>query len=416
MPALTSTHRSRWCSAVLLLCFAAGYATTAADQARQAPQDCTQPMAQPITEIAVQGISLHPTPTRDGCWLFAGFVDREGVEGGSGIAALRRTGDTFEEVHTVLLPLPRGPANGVPMGMRLTPDEKVLVVSHSRWITFLDVEKLKAGEDPMLGQVEGPRIAVSWGLTLSEDGTYAFAAQQRTALVAMIDLERARTPNGAKEPFTGFVPTSPSPINLAVSPDGRHLYVVNRIAPDVIEVPRSCEGGTGLEGVVQVIDVERARTDPASATVGFASPAGCGPQNVALSPDGTRLSATAGGRLVPPPTPPADTAVVIFDTRPLQEGRMPVPVGRIPMPAPPVIIHDTGDRIVVGFFYLDANDTSANLVVIDPSKAAEGRAAIVGNLPFPALYLTASFDGRTLYASRPGVLSVVDLERAQLKR
>ena len=95
---------------------------------------------------------------------------------------------------------------------------------------------------------------------------------------------------------------------------------------------------------------------------------------------------------------------------------MPTPIGRISMPASPVLIEDTGRRIIVGFLYQQKPlDDSVNILMIDPSKVGAGKGAIVGKLPFPALYLKLTEDRRTLFASRPGTLSIVDLERVQLQ-
>ena len=375
---------------------------------------CNQPMAKPVVELALPELAMHPTVTKDGCWLFSGFVDLKDVPdvpNGSGIAVRRRQGDTYELVRMFPLPMPRGPLNGVPMGMALTSDDKVLVLSHGNWVTFLDVPRLTSGSsDAVLSQVSGPRISTSWGLALSPDDKYAFAAQQSTSAIAMLDVEMARA-GAADQALKGVIGTSISPITPIVSPDGRYVYTANRFAADTIAPTLKCSDGRD-EGVIQIIDIERAKADPRTATIGFASPAGCAPQNVAVSPDGARLSATAGGALIPAP-PLADNSVVVFDARPVGEGKSPTPLGRIPMPAPPVLIRDTGKWIVVGFISQpkQAPDSSLNLLVVDPVKVSAGRSAIVGHLPFSALFLTLSPDRRTLYASRPGALAIIDVER-----
>jgi DNA-binding beta-propeller fold protein YncE len=390
-----------------------------AQQPTAVAANCNGPMTKPVVDIAVSGVPMHPTVTRDGCWMFLGFVGANevaGVPGGSGIDVRRRTGDTFQSVEAFPLSLPRGPLNGVPMGMALTSDEKVLVVSHSNQVTFFDVTKLQTGDrSAVMGHIEGPRISTSWGLALSPDDKYAFAAQQSTSAIAMIDMEKARSAVFDQTALTGIIGTSVSPINVVVSPDGRYLYTANRFTADTIPSQPKCAGIERDEGVIQIIDVQLAKVDPKKATISFASPAGCAPQNVAISPDGVRLSATAGGALIPTP-PLADNSVVIFDTRPLAEGKLAALLGRIPMPAPPVIIEDTGTWIIVGFiFQTPPTDGSDRLLVIDPQKAAAGTAAIIGRLPVAAVQTTLSPDRRTLYATRRGALSVVDLGRVTLE-
>jgi DNA-binding beta-propeller fold protein YncE len=298
--------------------------------------------------------------------------------------------------------------------MAFSADEKVLLVSHTTRITFIDVDKAKSGGDAILGYIDGSRFAVSWGMAITPDGKYAFAAQQRTALLAMIDVEKARSSGFDQSSVVSVIPTSPSPISVAVSADGKYVYVANRIAPDVLADVPPCKGGIRAEGVVQIIDVERARTDAAKATIGFASPAGCGPQNVAVSPDGKRMSVTAGGALGPSNVA-AENAIVLFDPRPVGDGKAPVPLGRIPMPAPPLLVEDTGTRLIVGFFPVKLPpDETVNLAVIDPTRAASGKDAIIGRLPFWATFIALSADRRTLFAGRVGTLSIIDIDRALL--
>jgi DNA-binding beta-propeller fold protein YncE len=404
-------------AAILALALVAGLtpipwlAASPAQGQAQSAGDCSRPFAQAVTHIA-NVASGHPTPTRDGCWVFAGFVGRGTQPDDSGIAVLRRKGDTFEEVRTLPLRMPRG-GGGVALGMALTSDEEILVVSAGQ-LSFFDVGRLTSGEgDPLLGRLGPPRIGGSFGVTITRDDRHVLASQIGTALVAIVDLQKARTAGFDQNALAGIVRTAPQAIIPVASPDGRFVFTTTVNVPEVVDGPRTCAEGKEVEGAIQIADLQRAIADPASATIAFASPAGCRPQSLAVSPDGARLSATAGGQLVPP-GPLADNSVVVFDTRPLLGGKPPALIAKIPVPSGPVGLVDTGSRIIVGFIPRKENPT--NPMVIDTTRLASGKAAILGTIPAPAMDLAVSADGRTLFGSQGGwtALAVVDLERVKL--
>jgi hypothetical protein len=391
---------------------------THAQQQGEAPA-CSRPLSDPVTIMNLP--SLYPTPTRDGCWVFSVITDHNSVAGDDQIAVLRRTQDGFEEVRSFPLKVPRMQGAPVPFGMALTPDEKVLIASHGTHITFFDVARLKSGGDPVLGSMSGSRISGSWGLSVSADNAYAFAAQSNIGAVAMIDLAKARSSGFDLSALAGMIPTAQQALFPLVSADGRYLFSTALRTPDVLEAPRTCAGGKETESAVQVTDVARAKVDPRSAVIGFAL-AGCRPTAMAISPDGTRLSVAAGGVLASPAA--ADTSVMVFDVRPVQDGKPPSVVAKIPMAASPVGLADNGRHIVVSFYPPNPNDATLKAIhatVIDASKLTLGKGAIIGRLPFPIFYQRFSADGRTLFVSvgrgavRPFPLAAIDLERARLE-
>jgi hypothetical protein len=404
----------------------AAQSPTGDESSRHTPDqeaDCTRPLREPIMQLDLAG--GYPTPTRDGCWVFTAFVEREGAPaGGAGISVLRRRGDGFEEVRTVPMTFPRMNNGGVLFGMAMTRDDEILVVS-SNQLSFFDVNRLKSGDgDPLLGRIGPPRVAGSFGVTISSDDRYVFASQTTTALVAIVDLQKARASGFNANALVGLIPTASQALAPAATPDGRYVFTTTARPPDVIQGPRTCTGETEPEGAIQVADVQRASVDASEATVAFATPAGCRPITIAVSPDGTRLSATAAGVLFSP-TSPVDSAVVVFDLRPVQDGKAPTLIGRIPVPQGPIGLVDTGDRLIVGFLPRQPNQARAreagepndapDVMVLDPSKAALGRAAIVGTIPVTSMNLMLSADGRTLFGTGLGWrgLIVVDLDRVE---
>jgi hypothetical protein len=395
-------------AALVLVALIAAPTRASAQSPGTPPGDCNRPFAEPITVIKLPSRPFNMLPTRDGCWVFVGFVQRQDA-GGSGVGVLRRTGDTFEEVRVVSVP---GNPNN-PYGLALTNDQKVLVVSHFRTVSFFDVEKLTSGQgDPLLGKLDGPRFGYTFGVTITADDRYAFVAQGALASVLVIDIAKGRSSGFDSSVVTGLIPSVYRPTVTTPSPDGRYLYFSSKQPPDVVTPSRTCAGGKLAEGAVQIVDVQQARSDGASATVGFASPAGCEPTVVAVSPNGARLSVAAPGVVdLLSQQASADSALVVFD---LLDGKTATPLGKVPLPGVPNMAVDTGNRIIVALL-------GADFVVIDPLKVSSGGSAIIGRMPVKAVALELRKDGRTLFgilgsqnSGGPG-LAIVDLDRVPLQ-
>jgi len=362
-----------------------------------------------------------PTPTHDGCWIFSVFIENTEAPVGSGIALLRRNESAVELHRSLALNVPRmgAPRSATPViiGIALTNDDRLLVVSHNERITFVDVRRMIDGSgDPVLGFIESPRLSRSWGVVVSRDDKYAYAAQQGTALVAVIDLDKIRHGTIDQSALVGLIPTPQGATTSVISPDGRYLYTTTLRAPEGLAAPLKCQAGTVVEGAVHVADVARARTDPASATLAFAFPAGCNPIFASLSPDGQRLSVAAAGPVGELTAAGLESSIAVFDTTPLNSGKAPAPIGTVPMPAQAVNVVDAGDRLFVSFSVPPANPPATNVMVLDPARIADGKSAILGRLPFASLNLRISSDRRTLYAAYLGwtKLAVVDLQRVTL--
>jgi DNA-binding beta-propeller fold protein YncE len=369
-------------------------------------KDCNQPLSEPITKIKLPDYAPKAVaPTRDGCFVFVGFHSRQGTPGGAGVSVMRRKGDTFEEVRFVGVP---GGIPG-PFALALTRDRKILLSSHGAQITFFDVEKLTSGQgDVLLGKVSGSQIGGSFGVAISPDDHYLMVAQGIRSSVVVIDLKKARTSGFDQSVLIGVIPTAVTPMGAAMSPDGRHLYTTTREAPDVVTLSSICAGGKRAEGSVQIMDAERAKSDPKSALIGFAYPAGCQPTAIAVSADGNRFSAVAAGDFKSTAPPQADNALVVFDARPVRDGRMPTLLGKVPLGTAPTAVVDTGSQIIVG-----SSTPGSQLTVIDASNVTSGERAIIGTIPVAAEGLALREDSRTLFGISPGLV-IVDLDRVQL--
>ena len=311
-----------------------------------------------------------------------------------------------------LMPLAIPPGE-IRLDMALTRDDTLLVVSHGAQLTLFDVDRLKSGQgDAQLGQFKGPGIAGSLGVVITPDDRYALATQTVTGRVALIDLQRSRAAAFDSGALAEMSPAVPAGNHLVLSPDGQHLYTTTQNKPDGFDGPLTCLGGNRYERAIQVFGVMRARSDSTSAPIGFGFPAGCQPWGITVSPDGTRVSVTSGGDPAPGPD---DGGLVVFDTKPIRDGKPLKLIGRIKMPGNPVDVVDTGGQLIIGFL---RQDSARPPVVIDPSKTTLGEAAIVGSFPVYVGSPRLSADRRTLfgfgklyYTDGAASLVVIDLER-----
>jgi DNA-binding beta-propeller fold protein YncE len=261
-----------------------------------------------------------------------------------------------------------------------------------------------------VGRTRG--IQGAFKISVSPDDKYLFVPQIGPGRVAVFDLERARRSNFSTDALVpSLVPTGQSPITTLASPDGRYLFSTNNVAPDVVGGPLTCFNGTQREGGLQVIDVQKALTDAATATIGWAYPAGCGPNAMALSPDGTRLSNTAADNIFNTGATPNFLAV--FDATPVREGKPPKRLGSVPISKGPVSLVDTGTRIIVGF--QRQGESYPDLMVIDPSKVAAGSDAIVGTIRYAGGGLSLTADRRTLIVGSSTGIAFIDWERVTVR-
>jgi hypothetical protein len=191
------------------------------------------------------------------------------------------------------------------------------------------------------------------------------------------------------------------------------VYSTILFAPDILSPEKKCFQGQQPQGAIQVVDVQRAKTDPATATVGWTFPAGCGANAIAVSPDGRRVSNAAADAIFEAEALPSELHV--YDTTAVGAGTPPARIARIGLSRGPTAIIDTGDRILVGF--QATNGVQPDILVIDPSKAAAGNDAVVGTIPFPGGNLGLSSDGRTLFALAPlrGGIGIIDLHRVAIQ-
>jgi len=346
------------------------------------------------------------TPSKDGCWVFVSLTGGRG--GKPGIAVLKRSGGKVDLVRIV-------PLEAAPTGIRLTHDGKLLVAAATSATVFVDTQKaIAGGSDAVAGQIGGGRGSIYANMTA--DDKLLFVAEENNATITVIDLDRARRDGYKPEAVIGKIPVGIAPIALTFSPDGKWLYTTSELAAPDWKWPIACKP-EGLpvpdsvirnpEGAVIVIDVARARTDPANAVAARVA-AGCSPVRMSISPKGDRIYVTARN----------NNAVLEFDTSKLVSDSSHAMLGIAPAgTAPvPVMVIDNGKRVIVGNSNRFAGQGAGeSLVVLDTAKIRDGLSAVLGTIPagsFPR-EMAVSTDGRTLFLTNFGSnsLQVIDIAR-----
>jgi DNA-binding beta-propeller fold protein YncE len=377
-----------------------------------APNDCNASPASPSMTV---GFPLHPfgvALTPDGCTVFV--ATGNGPTGNAAIEVLKRADGQLRKLRTI--PLKQRPA----LGLALTHDTKVLIVSALDHVVLLDVPRLISGDaDPVLCVFSDGSGAGSIAANTTADDRVLFVSDERKHGITVLDL--ARTLSEKKPAVIGVIPTGTSPIALVFSPDEKWLYSTAQIALPDWGWPIGCsqEGGgnpTKLvrpEGAVVVIDVARARSDPAS-SVTARIPAGCSTVRAALSPKGDRLYTTARN----------SNAVLAFDTARLQTDGAHARIGSITVgqsPVPVAVI-DNGARVIAGNssrFGPESNKDS-DLTVLDAGKFDGHSDPVLGSVPAGAFprEMALSPDGRTLFVTNfnSKSLQMLDLNRLPLVR
>ena len=325
------------------------------------------------------------------------------------MAVLKRSAGKVELVRVVPLP-------SAPTGITMTHDGKLLIAAAGNAAVFLDVQKMIEGAaDPVAGSISGGRGSIYANTT--PDDALLFVAEENGQAITVIDLERARRDGYQTADVIGKVPVGLAPIALTFSPDGRWLYTTSQLGMAAWNWPKACkpEGRpvpdtviTNPEGAVIVVDVARAKTDPAQAALAHV-PAGCSPVRMSISPKGDRIYVTARN----------NNAVLEFDTAKLvSDGEHALvgiaPVGNAPVP---VMVVDQGRKVVVGNSNRFAGgDAPESLVVLDRAKISQGLAAVMGIIPsgsFPR-EMAVSSDGRTLFLTNFGSNSLQVMDIAHL--
>ena len=369
--------------------------------------DCNAAMSEPIAFVPTPGYPFTTVASADGCWLFTA-VSSNNPRSGNGVAVFSRKGGKVALKRVV--PVESGPA-----GLALTHDGKLLVAADDAYVVFLDVARMISGKgDPILGWIDDGPGTASVYLNTSPDDELVFVSDEAAQQITVIDLKKARANGFKQDAIIGRIPVGNAPIALTFSPDGKWLYTTSQGVPETLGWPPVCkpEGNPNgkqrfPEGAIYVVDVAKAKTDPAHSVVATV-PAGCSPVRLAITTDGTRAFVTARN----------SNAVLAFDTAKLVSDPKHARVGEVPVGSAPVGIGVTPDGKVIATHsnrFAKEQKARQELTVIDGTRAKEGKAAVLGTIAagiFPR-EVGLSPDGKTLFVGNylSSELEIIDLAR-----
>ena len=382
---------------------ALAFAVAAAISLHAQSADCNAPLPSQQVSVSLPGRPFKLAVTPDGCRIFASLLGANQGQAGGGLAVLQRRGGHIEVVRNVSENTGRGGGAGLG-GLALTHDGKILIATTGHGVVLMDVARLVNGgkEDPVISTVEEGPDAASIFVNVSADDRLVFVSDEGAGTITVIDLAKARSPKTAAQAILGKIPTGRAPIALTFSPDGRWLYTTSEHAAPGWGWPAICEpevarpGATVKvpQGVVSVVDVQRAGSDPAHAVVARV-PAGCVAVRLALSPKGDRAYVTAR----------KSNAVLVLDTAALTADPEHALLGTIPVGTAPVplVVLDAGKRVIAGNSNRFGNDAGAGstLTVLDTAKIGKGADAVIGSIVcggFPR-DLILSPDGNTVFVA-----------------
>ena len=395
-------------AAALALAAAAPFSTVRAQAGRQ----CNAPTAEPVVHVALPGSPFTPVATADGCWI---FVAMAGNATGStaGVAVLSRRGGIIKLERTV-------PLRASGTGAVLTHDGKTLVVAAGASVAFLDAARLATGHgDPIVGYLNvGDGVGAIY-VNVTRDGRTLFVALERASAILVVDLAKVRAGTFDTTVIVGRVPVGLGPIALALANDEKYMYTTSQAPPPAWGWAVECHPEVDqtappnhAKGAVVVIDVERARTDPANAAIAQV-PVGCNPVRLVLSPDGNTAWLSIRG----------EHLLAAMDTRKLLTDPSQALIAKLPVGTAPVgvAVIDGGKRVIAtnsNRFAGGAEDRQS-LSVVDASGGAAS-ATVVGRIPAGAFprELRITPDGNTLLATNfaSKTLEVVDLRRLALDK
>jgi serine/threonine protein kinase/DNA-binding beta-propeller fold protein YncE len=308
----------------------------------------------------------------------------------SGVAVL----DTSQPVPRLMWTAPMSHAQGE----ALTPDGQYLLVSSGSGLAVFRVSDLERGAASPVGSLSSPGQKHAVEVAVSPDGRYALVTFQDTSNVGVFNLHRALHKGFSPADLVGLIPVGPTPIGVAVAPNGGLAYVASG--------PRrpSASGN----GVLNVIDMAKAETRPAAAVTKTVS-AGCKPSRVVLSADGQQVWVTAGG----------SNTLLGFSAPKLLSDPGHALLARVavgPLPLGLTIINH-GTRIVVADSDRDNQPGAGpSLAVVDVSKALAGQPALLGYVQTgmtPRQFALAS-NGTTLLVTNTSSGQLESLNAAKL--
>jgi serine/threonine protein kinase/DNA-binding beta-propeller fold protein YncE len=251
-------------------------------------------------------------------------------------------------------------------GGALTRDGKYLLVANGTGIEVLSIANAEAGATSVLvgtltvPDIQGNALAVE--VVLSRQNKFVFVTLKSRDIMAVFNLHKALTTNAfGSSSYVGSVHLGSSPVGMALSPNGKWLYVTSYSTSDAV--------GTG-PGLLSVLDVAKAEINPATSVVAKTG-AGCAPARVITSADGKMVWVTVR----------SSNALLAFSasllrTDPKHALKAEVLVGQTPIGE--ILVKGGSTIVVADTDVLTTGPTAHNLAVVNVADALAGKPALVG--------------------------------------
>jgi DNA-binding beta-propeller fold protein YncE len=331
----------------------------------------------PTPMVSLPATPFGVTVSPDGRWAFVALT------GAASVGVFRITGPGAPSL------VRRVKTGQQPVGEALTPDGRYLLAAdNADGAAVISVGGAESGAaGALVGTLGDGSPAGAIEVAVSPGGRFAFVSLEASGSIAVYNLGRALADGFHGSDLVGMIPTGIAPVGMAVSPDGRWLYATSEVEASATGPVRGTVGGPGM---LSVIDLHRAETDPAGSVVSTVV-AGCSPVRVITSANGGVVWVTARG---------SDCllgfSAARLRTDPARSLVASVPVGEAPVG---LTLVGGGNQVVV----TDSNrfggsGAASSLAVVDVAAALAGRPALVGYLRaggFPR-EMALEPDGRTL--------------------
>jgi DNA-binding beta-propeller fold protein YncE len=258
------------------------------------------------------------------------------------------------------------PGAGLLLGETLTPDGRYLLAATGGGAVVVSVARAEQGRrDAVLGTMSDPGGGDgAIEVTVSPDGDFAFVTQEDSLRVAVFNLHRALTQGFGPGDLVGTIPVGVAPVGMAISPDGRSLYVTSEV---MAQKPQ------GNVGTLTVVNVARAEADPGASVVATVA-AGCNPVRVITSADGREVWVTAR----------ASDDLLCFSAAALRTdpGRALAAIVRVGEAPVGLMAVRNGSLVVVADSNrFGASGATSDLTVVNTAAALEGESAVAGSVP-----------------------------------
>lgn len=327
----------------------------------------------------------------------------------NGIQVFHRDRDGLH--HVAIIPLHSAVA-----GLAMSPDGRVLLAALNDRVAVLNAARAATGDlGGLVGYVPTGSGAGTTSIAVATR-RYVITADGAAGRLSVFDLGRLEAGDFGPSAQVATVDVDLGPAGLAVSPDGRYVYVASQVQRPVLRLGLSdwlygaltTAGLPRRAGTLSVIDLKLVELNPSGSVIARV-PAGCAPARVAAAPDGKSVWVTAQ----------QSNELLAFPTDRLLAGRAVAPSARVRVGAAPAALRLVKDgRYALVAATRRPGDAAApeTVTVVDTTAALAGRSAVrstvsVGGLPRD-IGLTG--DQRMAYVTNSGTSTLTSLDLTSL--